>query len=292
MQKLIHQIRHKDVLKMQLERIDNIFVDSIWLGRKHNLKKTILQKPWASMGIGLEKITQAITAAQTFDYKNFLYSNPTNNQYSLFRNSKLFTNLRRLLRTFNCTLSTDNSSQVIFRKSSQILVITPLMRTREVYCFLGSTNTHESVSRPTQLAFRLNYPPDLIFLFLRRLWKHKAYAAFEKNYLYQFFMNCYIDKTIKFQHAWSDTPFCCFCGSAEETFHLLPSVCPNIPHLNFFPTIGHPQLNFQHSNDIYPFKRLIALLICSRSNDSHKFQKKFINCVKLRNPTISLNIKT
>ena len=40
MQKLIHQIRHKYVLKSKLERIDNLFVDIIWLGRKHNLKKT------------------------------------------------------------------------------------------------------------------------------------------------------------------------------------------------------------------------------------------------------------
>ena len=42
MQKLIYQSRHKNVLKTQLERNDNNFVDSIWLGRKHKLKKTIL----------------------------------------------------------------------------------------------------------------------------------------------------------------------------------------------------------------------------------------------------------
>ena len=41
MQKLIHQVCHKYVLKKQLERIDILFVDSIWLGRKHNLKKAI-----------------------------------------------------------------------------------------------------------------------------------------------------------------------------------------------------------------------------------------------------------
>ena len=39
MQKLIHQVRHKTALKNQLEGIDNIFVDAIWLGRKHNLNK-------------------------------------------------------------------------------------------------------------------------------------------------------------------------------------------------------------------------------------------------------------
>ena len=221
------------------------------------------------MGIGLKNFTEVITAAKTIDYKNFLYSNPTSIQYNLFRHCKLFSNLRRLLRTFNCTLNTDNSSQVTLRKSSHILNLTPLTRTREVYRFISSTNTHESVWRLTQLSSRLKYPPDLIFLFLRRLWKHKAYAAFEKNYLYQFFMNCYMDKNIKFQHGWSDTPFCCFCGSAEETFHHLLSECTNIPHLNFFRTIGHPQLNFQNSTDIYPFKRLIALIICSWSNDSH-----------------------
>ena len=149
---------------------------------------------------------------------------------------------------------------------------------------------HDSLLRLTQLASRLNYPPDMIFLFLRRLWKHKSYAAFDKNYLYQFFMNCYMVKTIKFEHGWSDTPFGCFCGSAEETFSHLLSEYPNIPHLNFFPTIGQPQLNFHLPNDYYPFKRLIALLICSWSNDSRKFSKYFINSVKLRNPNISLNI--
>ena len=240
------------------------------------------------MGIGPKNFTQVITAAKTCAYKNFLHSNPTSNQYSFFRHSKLFTNLKRLLQTFNCTLSTDNSSQVTLRKSSQILVLNPITRTREVYRFLSSTNTHESVLRLTQLASRINYPPDMIFLFLRRLWKHKSYAAFERNYLNQFFMNCYMKKTIKFEHGWSDTPFCCFCGSAEETFHQLFSECSSIPHLSFSPTIGHPQLNFQLSNDFYPFKRLIAQLICSWSEDSLKFQNYFINCVKLSNPTISL----
>ena len=165
MQNLIHQIRHNCVLKTQLEGIDNIFVDSIWLGRKHNMKKAILQKPWASMGIGLKNFTQFITAAKTIDYKIFLYSNPTSNQYRLFRNSKLFSNMRRLLRTFNCTLSLDTSSQVILRRSSQILVLTPVTRTRAVYRFLSSTNTHDSLLRLTQLASRLNYPPDQIFMF-------------------------------------------------------------------------------------------------------------------------------
>ena len=169
-------------------------------------------------------------------------------------------------------------------------MLTPLTRIREVYCFLSFTNTHDSFLRLTQLASRLNYQPDLIFLFLRLLWKHKAYAAFEKNYLYQFFMNCYMDKTTKFEHSWSETPFCCFCGSAEETFHHLLSESPNIPHLNFFPAIAHPQLNFQLLKDFYPFTRLIAFLICSWSSDAHKIQKYLINCVKLRNPTISLNI--
>ena len=290
MQKLIHQIRHKYVLKLQLERIENFFVDSIWFGRNHNLKKSILQKPWASMGIGLKHFNEVITVAKTIDYKNFLYSNLTNNQYRLFRHSKLFSKLRRLLRSFNCTLTTIISSEISLRKLSQILVHTALTRIREAYRFLSSTNTQDSFLRLTHLASRLNYPPDSIFLFLRRLWTHKAYASFEKNYLYQFFMNCYIDKAIKFQHGWTDIPFGCFCGSAEGTFYHLLSECPNIPHLEFFPAISHLQLNLQHSNDFYPFKWLIALLNCSWSNDSRKFRKDFINCVKLRNPTISLHI--
>ena len=78
--------------------------------------------------------------------------------------------MRRLLRTFNCTLSLDFSSQAILRRSSQILVLTPLTRTRAVYRFLSSSNTHDSLFRLTQLACRLNYPPDMIFLILRRLW--------------------------------------------------------------------------------------------------------------------------
>ena len=41
MQKLIHQVRYKTAPKNQLERRDNIFVDATWLGRKHNLKKSI-----------------------------------------------------------------------------------------------------------------------------------------------------------------------------------------------------------------------------------------------------------
>ena len=85
--------------------------------------------------------------------------------------------MRRLLRTFNCTLSLDNTSQVLLCKSSQILVLTPFTRTREVYRFLSSKNTHDSLLRLNQLASRLNYPPDQIFMFLRRLWKHKIICS-------------------------------------------------------------------------------------------------------------------
>ena len=50
MQKLIHQVRHKTALKNQLEQIDNIFVDAIWLGRKHNLNKVFYKN------LGLQRI--------------------------------------------------------------------------------------------------------------------------------------------------------------------------------------------------------------------------------------------
>ena len=57
MQKLVHEIRHLYVLRPQLDKIDSIFIDAIWLGRKHNLSKFILQRPWSAMGIGLRNIT-------------------------------------------------------------------------------------------------------------------------------------------------------------------------------------------------------------------------------------------
>ena len=50
MQKLIHQVRHKTALKNQLEQIDNIFVDAIWLGRKHNLNEVFYKN------LGLQRI--------------------------------------------------------------------------------------------------------------------------------------------------------------------------------------------------------------------------------------------
>ena len=68
MQKLIHQVRHKTALKSQLERIDSIFVDAIWLGRKHTLKKIIIQKPWSAMGIALKNFTQVVVASKIFDF--------------------------------------------------------------------------------------------------------------------------------------------------------------------------------------------------------------------------------
>ena len=66
MQKLIHQVGHKTALKNQMERIDNIFVDAIWLGRKHKLKKSILQKPWSVMGFAFKNFTSCC-------FKNFRF---------------------------------------------------------------------------------------------------------------------------------------------------------------------------------------------------------------------------
>ena len=240
------------------------------------------------MGTGLKNFTQVITAAKTIDYKKILYSNPTSNQYSLFRHSKFCSDLRRLLRTFNCTLITDNSAQVILRRSSQILVLTPLTRTREVYRFLSSTTTRESVSRLTQLASRVNYPPDLIFCSCGAYGSTKHMQSLRETIFTNFSWTVTLTKPLN-SNMNGVTLFSAVSVTLPKKLSIIYSL--NVLtfltwNLNFFPTIGHPRLILQHSNNIYPFKRLIALLVCSWSNDSHKFPKYFINCVKPRNPLL------
>ena len=287
MQKLIHQVRHKTALKNQLERIDNVFVDAIWLGRKHNLKKSILQKPWSVMGIALKNFTQVVVASKLFDLKNFLTEGNDGTLIEVIRKTTLLRNLKSLIRTFHCNLLFNDRSEVELQKESNSLILTPQTRTKEIYRFLNDSNNSESYQRITKIASKINCPPEQIFTFIRRLWKHGKYAAFEKNYLYQFFMNCYLEKTKKLELGWVPDCFCCFCGTAEESHSHLLFECSSVPNLNFFNVSQPISLNFLDPGDIYPFKRLIALLISSWSSDKSKFFAYFLDCLSLRNPFLS-----
>ena len=285
MQKLIHQVRHKTALKRQLETLDNIFVDSIWLGRKHNLKKSVLQKSWSAMGIALKNFTKTITSSKIIDLKNFLGEDLTGSFFEMYRKTSHYKNLINLVRTFNCTLHINQGNQIHLLKGEEIKDLTLSMRTKEIYKFLSDSDNSDALQRITKISSKICYPPEHIYTFIRQLWKHPSYAAFEKNYLYQFLMNCYLDKPKKCELGWVFDCFCCFCGSAEESHSHLLFECTNVPNLNFFQVTQSINLSFLDPGDIYPFKRLIALLLSSWSGDSSKFQKYFLDCINLRNPS-------
>ena len=286
MQKLVHEIRHLYVLRPQLDKIDSIFIDAIWLGRKHNLSKFILQRPWSAMGIGLRNFRQTIVSSKIIDCFNFLYENNLPDNLKLLLQSRFFRNLKSLCRTFKCSISFPNSTTCTLSIDDRQLVISTPLPTKKIYHFLTDRSTSAAFCRISSMAEKLSVPAFSIFSFIRHLWKHPSYAAFEKNYLYLFFLNCYLEKTKKQDLGLVFSAHCCFCGVEDETFSHLITECQHIPSLNFFKTPSDCCLDFQNMNAIYPFKRLIALLISSWSEDPLRFSKYFLNCVSLRHPTI------
>ena len=115
MQKLVFQTRHKIALKRHLEKIDSILVDAIWLGRKHNLKKSILQQPAARMGINLKNFTCLVVASKIFDIKNFFFQLLEESEVQIAKNSKLLRNLKTLTKTFGCRLTFDHTGVTLWQ---------------------------------------------------------------------------------------------------------------------------------------------------------------------------------
>ena len=156
------------------------------------LEKKYLKKPWSAMGTALKNFTQVVVASKIFNFEKFLAEENNRTVIELYRKASLFRNITSLIRTFDCNLRINDRSEVELHKENSILILNTQMRTKEILkLFYVSENT-ESYQRITKIASKINYSPEEMFTLIRRLCKHEKHAAFEKNYLYQTFMNCYL----------------------------------------------------------------------------------------------------
>ena len=79
-----------------------------------------------------------------------------------------------------------------------------------------------------------NFYPDLnlsdkslIFQFLTKIRKHKKFTPLDKNILYLFFLNSYLDKPRKWIKNLVDHPLCYSCEREFETMQHLFFACEN-----------------------------------------------------------------
>ena len=72
---------------------------------------------------------------------------------------------------------------------------------------------------------KLHMSPNIIFEYLAKLWKNRRLNSFDKNILYNFLMNAYLDKQEKWLKNLVPHPLCFACEEKFETWNHLMFEC-------------------------------------------------------------------
>ena len=128
--------------------------------------------------------------------------------------------------------------------------------------------------------------PNTITSFLKTLWKNQKLMSFDKNHLYLFLMNSYLNKQDKWLKNLVPHPICFGCETEFETWEHLLFQCNKFEKTR-------KAINIKNWNDVWADKRgiaqkyLVALILSSWSENIGKYLNYFLtifqNDVKTKN---------
>ena len=109
----------------------------------------------------------------------------------------------------------------------QSLELTKQTTSKDVYFFLtNATIQVPPFNRVGISAIKQKIMPDILFNTLKNLWKNEILQTFDKNYLYCFIMNSYLEKQEKWLKNLSPHQLSFGCETKFETWDHLMFECP------------------------------------------------------------------
>jgi len=225
--KIMFHCRHLILTKNFLKKINSKIVDMLWLHKKHNVHNETLNLQLSKGGINLKNTTIYYLANKIMNLK-FLAFNPKEEHFiQKLKSSKTFRKIALHLTKHNMFLNNFAPSQLNIQNMMQSLELTKQTTSKDVYFFLtNATIQVPPFNRVGISAIKQNVTPDILFNTLMNLWKNKILQTFDKNYLYCFIMNSYLEKQEKWLKNLSPHPLCFGCETKFETWDHLMFECP------------------------------------------------------------------
>ena len=251
-------------------------INQLWLEKKHNVNQEIVNTPIKDGGIGLKNIEKCVLTAKIMNLKLLAFNPMEKHFLTNFKQSKAFSLLEKDLKDSGIEILELSEQKLNIQYFFQNIEITTLTTSREHYEFLvKSLITVPCFKHINMSAMEFQIYPNIIFDFITRKWKNRRLKSFDKNILYNFLMNAYLDKQENWLKNLVPHPLCFACEEYFETWHHLMFECPKLA-----PTIK--VLNIKHWSDFFQDKTyvtpkvLVAIILSSWTESPRNYLNFFL----------------
>ena len=181
-----------------MKRLNAVIINQLWLDKKHNVNQEIVITPHQEGGIGLKNLQKLILTAKLMDLKNLAFCEIEKSFVPMYKNSKAFNNLLNDLRHDGIEILEFDIKNLSFNFFFQSFEVTEKTTFKEIYkFFIESIIAIPCFKNINMSAMKLNVSPNIITDFIKKLWKNRRLKSFDKNILYNFLMNSYLEKQEK-----------------------------------------------------------------------------------------------
>ena len=279
--KLIHHLRHENLYKKFLRKIQSKIIDVFWLYKKHNVKKEILELPIEEGGVNLKNFSKYYLTAKIMNLK-FLAVNPKERKYiQELKKSKFFSELKKHFEKEHIEILELKPEEFTIQHHFTTLNITKETTSKEIYTFLNNSSINVPPSLKTEVtATKQNIASEILNSVTKNIWKNKKLTSFDKNYLYCFLMNSYLDKQDKWLKNLVLQPLCFACEAEFETWDHLMFSCKKLKTLTM-------KLNVFSWKEIWldrsclSQKLLVAIMLSSWTESIGDYLKYFLERMKV-----------
>ena len=185
-------------------------------------------------GIGLRNLQKLILTAKLMDLKNLAFCELEKSFLPTYKNSKAFSNLLNDLKHDGIEILEFDIRNFSFNFFFQSFEVTEKTTFTEIYKFLiESIIAIPCFKNINMSAMKLNISPNIIMDFIKKLWKNRRLKSFDKNILYNFLMNSYLEKQEKWLKQLVPHPLCFSCGEKFETWDHLMFECREFAKIRY-----------------------------------------------------------
>ena len=223
MSKVIYQLRHYNNCKTFMKKINARLINYLWMNKKHCVNQEIVNTPPENCGIGLKNLNKAVITAKIMNLKFLAFSQPKQSFLEFFKQSKYFKYLEQELKKENVEIITLEPEFLKIQYFFQSFDITKETKSKQIYeILMKSIITIPCFAKVNMTAMKQNISPNIVMNFLETLWKNKKLMSFDKNHVYLFLMDSYMDKQDKWLKNLVPHPICFGCEAEFESWdHLL-----------------------------------------------------------------------
>ena len=271
--KLIYSLRHYPKSKTFLKKLNAVIINQLWLDKKHNVNQEIVNTPHQEGGIGLRNLQKLILTAKLMDLKNLAFCELEKSFIPTYKNSKAFSNLFNDLKHDGIEILNFDIRTLSFNYFFQSFEVTEKTTFKEIYKFLIESVIAIPCFRNINMsAMKLKISPNIIMDFIKKLWKNRRLKSFDKNILYNFLMNSYLEKQEKWLKQLVTHPLCFACGEKFETWDHLLFECREFSKTRNLLNLKNWSDVFTDKTGLAP-KLLVAIVLSSWTEEKGNYLK-------------------